>query len=296
MNKYVKHSPRNSVIALILLAAAYIINYTFHAGPVLLLLYSLGSLFYVIYIKINSIGYRYNSDYIQSGEASVALLAIIAVSSRLSENLSLLFPAVVLIVFLSDIFFNRVLIKKGSEACTAGIYINIFSAVLLVFSVFKIPGFNSSLITKVLLGYLTLPNPEPLFLVIPATLALLSALLYLILKPELLLFSHGPAYFRSVRINYTGLRLIVTFFRSVVFTAAFFLTGIAGGTALYYHRPGKEGLYQLEFIMITLAYTQLIVMVSLFYGKVPASALSIAASYILYLLLMRRRIYLYDRN
>jgi hypothetical protein len=294
--KHVKNIPYNLVIAFILLTAACLINYTLGAGLVFLLLYSLGVFFYIIYIKINSIGYRYNCDYIQSGEASVSLLAIIAVSILLSKSLYLLFPSVLLIVFLSDIFINRVLIKKGSEAFTAGIYINIFSVALLTFSVFKIPDFNSSFITQVLLGYITTLNPEPLSLLIPTALALFSALLYLILKPELVLFSHGPTYFRSTGMNYTGLRMIVTLFRSTVFTAAFFLSGIAGGAALYYHRPGRKGRNPSEFIMIALTYTQLIVMISLFYGKGPASAVSIGTSYIIYLILKRRRIYLYDRN
>jgi hypothetical protein len=294
--KHRKNSPRNPVTALILFAAAYTINFFSGAGLIILLFYSLGSLFYVIYIKINSIGYRYDSDYIQTGEASAALLAIIAASSWLSGNLFLLFPAVILIVLLSDIFFNRVLIKKGSEAFTAGIYINIFSAALLAFSTYKIPGFDRELIVKVLFGYITTMTPEPLFLITSSALALLSALLYFTLKPELVLFSHGPTYFRSARMDYTCLRVIVTLLRSIVFSAAFLLAGIAGGAALYFHRPGKGVLYQFEFIMITLTYTQVVLMVSLLSGREPAALLSIATSYIVYLYLKRKRIYLYDRN
>jgi hypothetical protein len=294
--KHLKNSPFNIVIALILLAAAYFINSQSGAGPALLLCYSLGSFFYVIYIKINSYGYRYNSDYIQSGEGSCALLAIIAVSSWLTGSLFFLFPAVALIVFLSDIFFNSVLIKKGSEAFTAGFYINIFSVALLAFSAIKIPGLNSELIVKTLFGYATTLYPEPLYLGISASLALLSALLYLILKPQLVLFSHGPVYFRSTGMNYIWISVIMTLLRAVVFTALFLLAGIAGGAALYYHRPGKGVRYQFEFIILTLTYTQVIVMISLLYGRNPAALLSIATSYIIYLLLKRRRIYLYDRN
>lgn len=294
--KHVISSPNNFIILLILLTAASLINFKFNASFALLLLYSIGSFIYVIYITINTIGYRYNCDYIQSGEASAALLAIIVVSSWLSEKLYLLFPAVILIVFLSDIFVNRVLIKKGTEAITAGMYINIFTAVLLVFIAYKIPDFDSSLIYQVLFGYITAIDHGQLYLVIPTALAALSILLYFILKPELVLFSHGPTYFRLTGMNYTRLRVIITLFRSLVFTTAFFLVGVAGGAALYFHRSAKGKLYRLEFIMMTLIYAQVIVMISLYFGKKPASLFSIAISYILYLLLKKKRIYLYDRN
>ncbi len=294
--KHDKNNPYNLVIALLLLTAAVFANYIFDAGFVKIFLYVTGSLYSLIYIKINSIGYRYNCDYIQSGEASIALLTITALLIWFSGSLTILIPVVILVIFLSDIFFNRVLIKKGSEAFAAGIYINVFAALLIAFTLFKIPGFNRDLIGKVLLGYITSLNFPPLYLIIPAVLVLIAAFLYLSIKPELLLFSHGPGFFRSAGMNYRILRRIVTLFRSIVFTAAFLLAGIAGGTALYYHRPGRGIRYQLEFSMMTLAYTQMVLLLSLFYGKITASAVSVAASYIIYLLLMRRRIYLYDRN
>lgn len=287
-----------NIILLSFMGAAAVIFTQLMKVPVKkIVLANTGLIFYFLYLKSNSYGFRFRTDYIQSGEGSLAMTTAVLCYGFLPAASSL---APLMMIFTAMTIFEYCLIRvinpRGFESLLYGTYINALSLVILGLLIFQYRFLDRMGMSSFISGFLQsreLPWPHVLIMFFAA----LSLLLLLFrVNPELLLFSHGRRYFTLTGMRYGIMRSIMIAARGFFLSITILTLGFTAGIGNYYVSEGKGVLGQLEVLLFSVLYTHFILILMEATSVFAVIVVSAIFTYVIYILNQRNSAYIYDRN
>jgi hypothetical protein len=276
--------------------ALVIANVALHVPFTIMSLPLIGIIAYRACIRLGDYDIHINCDYIPSGEAAVGSFALFAALAFIAAR-----PCVaVLVVFIAllayELYLRAAIAPDRKELAVNGAAAQ---AILIVIAGFIITGGAEpgSGDPRLLLFGRT-PSLEDALLP-PIGALLLAALIFLItwvFKAELLLFSHGPAFSKygaPARIVISAALIAV---RSALLAITIFFAGWMCGIGFSVQRLYRGRLADAVTLLSLICFWQATALLDKVAGPWFALALTYIASYALFALHFKKRVYLYDRH
>jgi hypothetical protein len=298
MKKKMTTGKRDAIFIALLSAvslASIIANIVLHVPFSIMSLPLIGIVAYCAYIRLGDYDIQIICDYIQTGEAAVGSFALFAVLVFISGNPYIALLLVFLALLVYELFLRAAIAPDKKELAINGAAAQ---AILIVIVGFILAGGATLRINDprtILFGYF--PSLGISF-VAPTAALLLAALLFFLtwaFKPELRLFSHGPAFFKSGSPVRTGVSAAVIIARSILLTITIFFAGWICGIGISIHRLYRGRQADAITLLSLICFWQIITLLAKLAGPRYAAALMYAASYALFIPYFNKRVFLYDR-
>jgi len=275
--------------------AVIIANFALHVPFSIMSLPLIGIIAYVAYIRLGDYDVHIGCDYIQSGEAAVGSFALFASLVFISESpcAAILFVFFALLAY--ELYLRAAIAPDLKELAVNGAAAQAILIAIVGFIVGWGAGLNAGDPRLVLFG-LTPSLGMPF--IAPAGALLLAALLFLIARafhPELRLFSMGPAFSGSGAPVRAGLSGALIAARSALLAVTVFYAGWMCGIGLSIHRSYRGRLTAAVTLLSLMCFWQMITLLDRLAGPWYAAALAYIASYAMFAMYFKKRVYLYDR-
>ena len=276
-------------------AAVTAVNY-FYVPPITIILYAIGALYYILLISTGSIDTQINSDYIQTGEAAVGSFAVLIILRFFINNIYIVITMTFLCVLIYEIYLKAVISPKKNELLTNGIIIQVIISIIIYYILTNDKTFDILVLEKTLFGYAHFMQVGHIHAAILAACFAVIALAFSRLKPEFTLFSQGEPFLRSAGFRYFPFNILVIITRSILMTATIFLLGWLGGTGYYFRSMYKNNFSAMKSYLTIIFFAEGLLLLSVFFDKWLIIVISSALSYFIFLIYIKKRSGLYDRN
>ncbi|MFC1668921.1 hypothetical protein ACFL20_00900 [Spirochaetota bacterium] len=261
-----------------------------------LVMFLTGSLIYILFLNYSNLSSMYDCDYVQTWEASLAILTIIITVRFITSNIFIVFLAVTFLLSLADIFFKMIIKQKTGEVALVGFYVHIISTIIILYLLYNDRNFNAILITQALSGYYHSLIMNYTHLSILTGVAAFLFVIYLVFRPELFLFSHGPFYYGLSGINYKISRIAISIMKNLLLSISILFLGLLGGIGYYFFFRKNDFASKLESALLIILYTQVLLALTVFMDKLLVVFISVILTYATFYIRNNKRIIIYDRN
>lgn len=258
--------------------------------------YLIGTIFYISLIELNYVDFKYSSDYIQSGEAALCPLIIIIILRFFTGNILIIAILTIIFMAIAEQLFKKIFEQKNDEIFINGILIHIIAGIVILYLKYNDKLFNQKIIHGMFSGYFHTIQLNPIHISILFIVLIILCFSYIKLNPEIMLFSHGHSYFKISGFNYNLVRVISTITRNFLLFITICLLGWMNGIGYYIYPGSTNKMRKFETYILIILYTQLLIMLARFFDYYYAAFISVSVSYIIYLLMRKKRINIYDRN
>ena len=187
----------------------------------------LGSIFYLLYIKISNLDNSHDFDYFQNGDFSIISLFTLSILFFKFNNFHFPILLVIISFFFYQLFYKKVLISGKKKDMYTGFLLN------LIFLGFLFISYNKNLITsfdEVQEAWKStfFDHHKPFYSIL-AIIAIILLIIQYKIKHKLSLFSAGKNYFQETNYNYNKFSLILIFLKSIFGILAILLLTFYGG-------------------------------------------------------------------
>jgi len=280
-----------SVVSLALIIA----NVVLHCQFAIMSFPLIGIIAYCAYIRLGDYDIHIISDYIQTGEAALGSFALFSSLLFVSGNphLALLIAFFALLAY--ELFLRAAVAPDKKELAIIGATAQAILMAIAGFIISGGVGLPAGGPRLILFG--CSPSLGPSF-VFPAGALLLAALLFFLawaFRPELRLFSLGPAFSKSSAPVSTGLSAALITARAALLAMTIFFAGWMCGAGFSIHRLYRGRHADAVTLLSLICFWQIITLLDRLAGPWHAAALIYIASYAMFLLYLNKRVYLYDR-
>jgi hypothetical protein len=282
------------VIAAALITAcmtAVALNVFFETGTSMLFLYIPGSLLYALLGYFSQATAISRLDYHQSGEGGIAFLATVLTAALLTERPLLIFIFIFLAMMFHNTIMEKILYRDNRDRFIYGTLINIVVIIITAYLVNTGTRGPEKHIHTALTGYLHTSDHSITRVIIYCLVILIFSVLFFLLKPELKAFSLGKEHCLGAGINYRAMSCLIPVFYNLVFSLVFITIGYMGGTALYFFQSQLRSGRMLSAMVMTVLYSQLLLLVLHFSGTNITVLISLCMSYTFTIILAARRRY-----
>jgi len=285
-----------------MLAAAFItiavisFNIIATAQVIRVFLYLTGTLFYILFIHTSRIEYSSCTDYFQSGNGAITILLIILCSRFLSDNIYVILVTTLAVTTVLNFFKEMIIERNRDELFAVGLIVNIITALIIIFLYLNDKLFPSAIIPEILTGYLHSADPGIYHFIIIYVTYLIMAIVYVMIKPELQLLSHGPDFFFITGYNKKILSLTMLIMKNITFIMTFFLLGALGGAGYYLFINRNNTTQRITPSILVILYTQILLAGSQIINSYTIFALTLSISYALYFFTNKKESNIYDIN
>lgn len=232
------------------------------------------------------------TDYLQSGEGSIALLAAL-LADRLGPG-SFPVTAVASIVTLAiyELYLSAVT-RRRSDALLQGAAMNGVAVVTVAYLALRDGPGTASASARILTGFLA---DSPAAIGAAAIILLPATLLYHRFAEEMSLHGQGRPWYAAAWPSWQALGRGIVAARIIVAGIAILGLGFLGGTACAIAERHRSGLPLLPVMLLALfCQAQMLMLVQTIGGTAAVACGALALSYLLYGLSARDRRDLYDR-
>lgn len=260
-----------------------------------IVVYAIGALIYGIAIHANQFSPRIAMDYVPSGEAAIALLAMYLVTRFTSGNphiiLALTFPT----IFMYTAYLNYITTSETNSSLINGILAFVIIGILLYYLSIADVAFRVRAIECILPGYLLSFQNN---LLIPAMALVLAGIIVILMlagAKELRWYSQGRNFYHRSATAYACITIGMLLMRSALITVAIFFFGWMGGIGISVRSLYKGAFPSVVTIIALILFSQAMIAIMYFTSIWHAAAASTALSYILYLAHSKKKVLVYDR-
>lgn len=277
-----------AVIAFISAAFITALNLFLNTGIMAIISYSIASGLYFLYALFSSADSRMNTDYIESGDASIAVLFLFITGKFISDNIIISIAFTVIFIFIIYFF-----IEYFNSQSYSGIFLNPVSILIFAYLLFSEKNSSILIIKKILSGS---AGSSPEAIIIFSAISILSFIFIIRYKSTGILYSHGKIYsgnfFRAgIYLHYLFLLL-----KSFLLVSLIYLSGIAGFAAFYIYRLLHKGKISISLIFYFIFF-HLAVLLSLRYADpLAVSAAVIFLSLISNIIYKLNKVDIYGRS
>ncbi len=250
-----------------------------------------GSLFYLLFLKLVRFDRNAHIDYIQSGEAWLALSILFLAAVIISGHAGILFGISLCAFAVMEFFLRAIAGGSRREQTVIGAAAGILF--LLIFFHLVSLGLEPARLGVLFVGYIhAVPT---VWWPLPCLAVIFGGLYYLYRKavPELALYSHGKSYFAAAGFPYRFLDAGTAALRGVLLAMVFLLAGVlagAGGFLLLRKEHHRRSVDLESFFIVFLAINCL-TLLSRYLTGLAVGMVAIAVSWAAYLFFSRRGAY-----
>ena len=299
MTKKKMTTGRRDAVSFALLSAVslalIIANVVLHVQFTIMSLPLIGIIAYCAYVRLGDYDIHIACDYIQTGEAAVGTFALFVALLFFTANPLFLLLLVFIALLAYELYLRAAIAPDKKELAINGAVTQAILMAVVGFIITGGDGFRTGEPRLILFGCspsLSIPSAAP------AAALLLAALLFFmawVFKPELRLFSLGPAFSRSSAPVRAGVSAALITSRSALLAITLFFAGWICGVGISMHRLYTGRQAGAITLLSLICFWQIILIFEKLAGPWHAAALMYIASYAMFALYFKKRVYLYDR-